>query len=91
MHKTRIVNPQKRFLLYYFNIDFRSEVPHIDEIRYGKQHVLKEVMKLADKMKILSQHRIKPFIPIWRRTVHTNERIKGIALISGKRESQHSI
>ena len=48
MQKTRIVNPQKRFLLYYFNIDFRSEVPHIDEIRYGKQHVLKEVMKLAD-------------------------------------------
>ena len=91
MHKTKIVNPPTRFLLDYFNIDFRSEVPHIDEIRYGKQHVLKEVMKLADKMKILSQHRIKPFIPIGRRTIHTNERIKGIALISWKRESQHSI
>ena len=91
MQKTRIVNPQKRFLLYYFNIDFRSEVPHIDEIRYGKQHVLKEVMKLADKMKILCQLRIKSFIPIGRRSIHTNERIKGIALISGKRESQHSI
>ena len=64
MHKTKIVNPPTRFLLDYFNIDFRSEVPHIDEIRYGKQHVLKEVMKLADKIKILSQHRIKPFIPI---------------------------
>ena len=91
MQKTRIVNPPTRFLLDYFNIDLRSELPHIDEISNGKQHVLKEVMKLADKMKILCQLRIKSFIPIERRTIHTNERIKGIALISGKRESQHSI
>ena len=53
MHKTKIVNPPTRFLLYYFNIDLRSELPHINEIRNGKQHVLKEVMKLADKMKVL--------------------------------------
>ena len=26
MQKTRIVNPQKRFLLYYFNIDFRVAI-----------------------------------------------------------------
>ena len=58
MQKTRIVNPQKRFLLDYFNIDLRSELPHINEIRNGKQHVLKEVMKLADKMKILCQLRL---------------------------------
>ena len=91
MHKTRIVNPPTRFLLDYFNIDLRSELPHINEICNGKQHVLKEVMKLADKMKILCQLRIKSFIPIGWRTIHTNERIKGIALISWKRESQHSI
>ena len=91
MHKTKIVNPPTRFLLDYFNIDLRSELPHIDEISNGKQHMLKEVMKLADKMKILCQLRIKSFIPIGRRTIHNNERIKGIALISWKRESQHSI
>ena len=55
MHKTKIVNPPTRFLLDYFNIDLRSELPHINEIRNGKQHMLKEVMKMADKMKILCQ------------------------------------
>ena len=78
-----------RFLLDYLNIDFRSELPHIDEIRYGKQHVLKEVVKLTDEVQVLGQLRIKTFIPIRRRSVHTNKRIKGIALVSWKSQSQH--
>jgi hypothetical protein len=60
-------------LLHDFNIDFRSEPPHIDEIGNSKQHMLKEIMKLADKMQVLCQYRIKTFIPIRRRTVHSNE------------------
>ena len=59
-----------RFLFDYLDIDFRSELPHIDEIRYGKQHVLKKIMELADEMQVFCQLRIKAFIPIRRRTVH---------------------
>ena len=56
--KTFIVN-----LLYNFNINLRLELPHIDKIGNGKQHMLKEIMKLADKMQILCQQRVKTLIP----------------------------
>ena len=60
-------------LFPYLNIYFRFELSHIDKICDGKQHVLKKIMKLADEVQVLCQLRIKPLIPIRRRTVHSNE------------------
>ena len=43
------------YLLYNFNINLRLELPHIDKIRKGEVHVLKERVKLIDQMQILCQ------------------------------------
>ena len=65
-----------------FNIDFRLELPHIDEICEGEVHVLKERVKLIDQMQVFCHFLVKPFVPIGRRAVHTNKRIKGVIFIS---------
>ena len=87
-----------RQLSFYFNTGllysakgytYEDKSKQVDEIGKGKQHVLKEIMELADKMQVLCQYRIKTLIPIRRRAIHSNECIKSIVLISWKREGQH--
>ena len=48
--KVRFSGQNTKFLLDYLDIYFCSELPYIDEIGKGKQHVLKEIMELADEM-----------------------------------------
>ena len=38
-----------------FNIDFRLELPHIDEICDGEEYVLEKIVKLAYQMQVLCQ------------------------------------
>ena len=75
-------------ILPYLDIDFRLELPHVDEISDSEKHVLEEIVELAYQMQVLCQFLVKALIPVWRRAVHANERLKGLSFISWKRGCQ---
>lgn len=77
------------FVTINFNIDFRFELPNVNKISDSEKRVLEEIVELAYQMQVLCLLLVKALIPVWRRAVHTNERLETLSFISWECQGQN--
>lgn len=61
-----------------FDLEFCLELSYIDEVRDGKLHVVKEIVKSTDEVQVFCKFPVKSFVPVRGRAIHANEAFKAL-------------
>ena len=62
------------------NFDFVVKITAIDEVSDGEIGVVEQVVKGLCQVQVFGQFLVEAFVPVGRRTIHTNEVVKIIGI-----------